>query len=480
MGRRKGGEGYRGGSRLRANTTLTPPPPPPSARPGRPPKRVHCSNPVDTDVLEKLKRRKLDIPGDYPYDQRFYDRKPLMNGFPPVGYPTMPQFSNFFGMHHLMQPMAMASHIGGLRTHHHQQQQQQQQPQQQQLETSSERAKMERSNSDSGLASPKAREDRLPVLGMYGTPSGLDSRLTGKTSDGETNKPLNLQINGHSRQGPKGQGSESAGSRSEEEEEEEEDADIDDDKISDDERPDGDMDDSYDSSDEFQGGDTHEMGKARRPPYNGHPYSAVSPSGGHPEMFVDFEAFVLKFNSIVRALVDAAKAVEKKAGEEKNQISVELIREKERRQELEREMQQEKKKRAFFQRRVRRLKKAIQGSSESVPDQTRDQQKPERPLPESSPEPVARNAQEAGQHDSDSEKTANTSTHSESERERKSESSSSTERNPARRESYDPYNSSRSTPPATHHTPPATRHTPPATSPIKFPFHQMVSPAQDV
>ncbi|KAI8798372.1 dachshund 1, partial [Biomphalaria glabrata] len=61
-------------------------------------------------------------------------RKPLMNGFPPVGYPAMPQFSNFFSMHHLMQPMAMASHIG--------------------LRPDAGVPKLERSTTDSGIISP--------------------------------------------------------------------------------------------------------------------------------------------------------------------------------------------------------------------------------------------------------------------------------------------------------------------------------------
>ncbi|KAK3795116.1 hypothetical protein RRG08_028317 [Elysia crispata] len=409
----------------------------------------------------------------------YLDRKPLMNGFPHVGYPAMPQFPNFFGMHQLMQPMAMASHIGGLRQHH-QQPQQQQPPPQQQLDAGSERAKLERSNSDSGLVSPKPREDRLPLLGMYGAPSGLESRASHRPSEGEANKPLNLQVNGH-RQDHKGQGGDSLGSRTDEEDEEE-DADVDDDKISDDDmRQDDDLDDSYTSSDEYHAGEQGGLDKPR-PNHSRHPFPAASPGSGQPELFVDFEDFVLKFNSIVRALVDAAKAVEKKAGEEKDQISVELVREKERRQELERAMLQEKKKRAFFQRRFRRLKKDIQSTADSVTsDPVKDQEKTDRSHAESSPEPVARNAQEAGSHDSDSERAANISTHSDLERDRKSETSASTERLPARRESYDPYSTSRGSPPATHHTSPAaTRHTPPATSPIKFPFHQIVSPVQDV
>ncbi|GFS03548.1 hypothetical protein ElyMa_006473600 [Elysia marginata] len=86
----------------------------------------------------------------------------------------MPQFSNFFGMHHLMQPMAMASHIGGLRPHHHQQQQQtQQQQQQQQVEASLERGKLERSNSDSGLVSP----NRFPFLPLIDWTDNLSRRL---------------------------------------------------------------------------------------------------------------------------------------------------------------------------------------------------------------------------------------------------------------------------------------------------------------
>ncbi|RUS84214.1 hypothetical protein EGW08_008018 [Elysia chlorotica] len=374
--------------------------------------------------------------------------------------------------------MAMASHIGGLRPHH-QGPQQQPGPPHQALEASAERAKLERANSDSGLISPKPREDRLPLLGMYGASSGLESRSSHRPSDAEATKPLNLQVNGH-RQDHKGQGGDSLGSRTDEEEEE--DADIDDDKLSDDDiRQDEDLDDSYASSEEYH---TAEPGRLDKPRsnHNGHPFSAASPGSGQPELFVDFEDFVLKFNSIVRALVDAAKAVEKKAGEEKDQISVELVREKERRQELERAMLQEKKKRAFFQRRLRRLKRDIQGSNDSVTsDPVKDQDKTERGHAESSPEPMARNAQEAGSHDSDSERTANISTNSDSERERKSETSGPSERLPARRESYDPYSTSRVSPPATLHTSPAaTRHTPPATSPMKFPFHQIVSPAQDL
>ncbi|GFS03529.1 hypothetical protein ElyMa_006473100 [Elysia marginata] len=144
---------------------------------------------------------------------------------------------------------------------------------------------------------------------------------------------------------------------------------------------------------------------------------------------------------------------------------------------------------AFFQRRFRRLKKGIQGSSENVTSEPgKDLEKTERDRAESSPEPVVRNTQDAGPHDSASEQpTANASILSQPERERKpghavTETSSSPERAPARRETYDPYSTSRSSPPVTHHTSSstATRHTPPATSPIKFPFHQIVSPTQDV
>ncbi|XP_059153249.1 uncharacterized protein LOC131939008 isoform X2 [Physella acuta] len=345
-----------------------------NARPGRPPKRVHSTNPVDNDVLEKLKRRKLDIPGEYPYDQRFYERKPLMNGFPPVGYPAMPQFSNFFSMHHLMQPMAMASHIG--------------------LRPDSGVPKLERTTSDSGIISPRPRDERLPMLGMYGTPPGLDPRISHRPQDVESNKPLNLQVNGHHKD------KESEASRS--------DDDFDDDKLSEDERQaDEDLDDSYDS-DEYHSSDAPDK---PRPGSNGNPFASMNGESAMSE----FESFVTKFNSVVRALVDAAKAVERRAAEEKDQISIELIKEKEKTQRLEREMQDERKKREFFQRRVRRLRRALkqEGFSESG---SKHMEKPERSRSESSPEPVLRNSQEPPQQDSDSEKTLNTAHSSDLER----------------------------------------------------------------
>ena len=63
-----------------------------------------------------------------------------------------------------------------------------------------------------------------------------------------------------------------------------------------------------------------------RPHHNSHPFGhpPSSPGAGQPELFVDFEGFVLKFNSIVRALVDTAKAMEKKAGEEKGKLAMEI------------------------------------------------------------------------------------------------------------------------------------------------------------
>ena len=81
-----------------------------------------------------------------------------------------------------------------------------------------------------------------------------------------------------------------------------------------------DLDDSYTSSDEYHAGEQGGLDKPR-PNHSRHPFPAASPGSGQPELFVDFEDFVLKFNSIVRALVDAAKAVEKKAGEEKGKSS---------------------------------------------------------------------------------------------------------------------------------------------------------------
>lgn len=392
-----------------------------NARPGRPPKRVHSSNPVDNDVLEKLKRRKLDIPGEYPYDQRFYERKPLMNGFPSVGYPSMPQFSNFFSMHHLMQPMAMASHIG--------------------LRPDTGVPKLDRTVSDSGIVSPRPRDERLPMLGMYGAPPGLDPRLSHRPLEGESNKPLNLQINGHHKD------KESEASRSDDE--------FDDDKYSDDERQaDEDLDDSYDSE-EYHSGDAHE--KPRTHGSDANPFAATN---GETPM-TEFESFVTKFNSVVRALVDAAKAVERRAGEEKSQISIELIREKERTQKLEKEILEERKKREFFQRRVRRLKKAMRhdGQSESSSKQV---DKSDRGRSDSSPEPVGRNVQDATQHDSDNEKSINMTCHSSDDRERKIDNSPAT-RPMTTRELFESLNK--------------THHTPPLQSPIKFPYHQMVSPS---
>ncbi|BFZ14706.1 hypothetical protein BsWGS_17744 [Bradybaena similaris] len=387
-----------------------------NARPGRPPKRVHSTNPVDTDVLEKLKRRKLEIGGDYPYDQRFYDRKPLMNGFPPMGYPTMPQFSNFFSMHHLMQPMAMASHIG--------------------LRPDTGVPKLDRTMSDSGIVSPRPRDDRLPMLGMYGTPPGLEPRLPQRLPEGDSSKPLDLQVNGHHKD------KESDASRSDD------DCDIDDDKLSEEERQDEDLDDSFDSEDYHNS----DLPDKPRPGHSSNPFSAIN---GESE-YTDFESFVAKFNAVVRALVDAAKAVERRAGEEKNQISVELLKEKERRIELEKAMQDERKKREFFQRRVRRLKRALR--CESSHESGKSSEKLDRPQPESSPEPAMRNTQDSGQHDSDIDRMVNTA---HSEIDRKSDSSSA-ERPAPRREMFDSFVSPHLTPPTS--------------SPIKFSYHSIVPP----
>ncbi|KAH9499532.1 hypothetical protein Btru_078073 [Bulinus truncatus] len=387
------------------------------ARPGRPPKRVHSNNPVDNDVLEKLKRRKLDIPGDYPYDQRFYDRKPLMNGFPPVGYPAMPQFSNFFGMHHLMQPMTMASHIG--------------------LRPDTGVPKLERTTSESGIVSPRPRDERLPLLGMYAGGPGLDPRLPHRPSEGDSSKPLNLQVNGHHK--------ESEASRSDDE--------YDDEKLSDDERPlDDDIDDSYDS-DDYQSGDAADK---PRPGSNTNPFSAVGPESAITEL----ESFVVKFNAVVRALVDAAKSVERRAGEEKNQISLELMREKDKTQKLEREILEERKKREFFQRRVRRLKKALRdGGSPEV--SSKHMEKSDRARSESSPEPM-RNSQDVNHHDGDCEKSVNPPSSHTVDLDRKSDSSPAN-RPMTTRELFESLNKS--------HLPP------PTSNALKFPYHQMVAPS---
>ncbi|KAK0062141.1 dachshund 2 [Biomphalaria pfeifferi] len=389
----------------------------PLARPGRPPKRVHSNNPLDNDVLEKLKRRKLDIPGEYPYDQRFYERKPLMNGFPPVGYPAMPQFSNFFSMHHLMQPMAMASHIG--------------------LRPDAGVPKLERSTTDSGIISPRPRDERLPMLGMYPGGPGMDPRLPHRPPEGDTSKPLNLQVNGHHK--------ESEASRS--------DDGYDDDKLSEDERPvDEDLDDSYDS-DDYHSGDAADK---PRPGSNPNPFSAVGGESASTEL----DPFVVKFNAVVRALVDATKAVERRVIEEKNQLSLELLREKDKSMKLEREVQEERKKREFFQRRVRRLKKALRDEAGSPDDSTKQMDKSDRPRPECTPEHL-RGTQELNAHDVDSESQSIPSSHT-IDLDRKTDSSPAS-RPMTTRELFDSLNKS--------------HHTPPTSNSMKFPYHQMIAPS---
>ncbi|XP_005097721.2 uncharacterized protein LOC101858626 [Aplysia californica] len=168
------------------------------------------------------------------------------------------------------------------------------------------------------------------MLGMYGPPHGLEPRLPPPTSEAE-NKPLNLQVNGHSKDKM------SEGSRSDDDADV--DADVDDDvKLSDDDRPDDDLDESYDSSDEYHSGESAKMRQAAPP---GNPFTADN--GDTP--YADFESFVVKFNTVVRALVDTAKSMERRIGDEKNELSDQLAKEKERRQELEKEMHEEKKKR---------------------------------------------------------------------------------------------------------------------------------------
>ncbi|KAH9499533.1 hypothetical protein Btru_078075 [Bulinus truncatus] len=74
------------------------------------------------------------------------------------------------------------------------------------------------------------------------------------------------------------------------------------------------IDDSYDS-DDYQSGDAADK---PRPGSNTNPFSAVGPESAITEL----ESFVVKFNTVVRALVDAAKSVERRAGEEKNEVRV--------------------------------------------------------------------------------------------------------------------------------------------------------------
>ncbi|ESP00027.1 hypothetical protein LOTGIDRAFT_158254 [Lottia gigantea] len=176
-----------------------------SARPGRPPKRspsIHAS----PETIEKLKKSRLDG-SDYQFDPRLYDRKALLNGFPPHPYALGPLPFMHLG-HPMMSPpvsIAMASHLG--------------------LRPDGSIIK-DRSSSESDLMPVRSREDGMESSrGMYNpnSPYTTEHNLNKGLGLYTNNKPLNLHVNGHYKDDKP-----SSHTRSDEDEE------MEDDKLSDD------------------------------------------------------------------------------------------------------------------------------------------------------------------------------------------------------------------------------------------------------
>ena len=73
-----------------------------------------------------------------------------------------------------------------------------------------------------------------------------------------------------------------------------------------------DLDDSYSSSEDYHSSDGAKLGV---PPPSINPFTTNGDGN-----FTDFEAFVAKFNVLVQALVDSAKSMERRIGDEKSEL----------------------------------------------------------------------------------------------------------------------------------------------------------------
>lgn len=332
-----------------------------SARPGRPPKRspsIHAS----PETLEKLKKTRLDG-SEYQYDPRIYgmtghildktppalpilskeyeriladefkifgypsslgDRKNILNGYPHHPYalgalPYMPL------NHPMMSPpvsMAMANHLA--------------------MRPDAPVMK-ERSSSESDVLSPRSNDER--------SEGGL--RLTDKVSHhmvdkqyhnmiqiDQSQKPLNLQINGHvkdlSKTGMK---------------RDYDDDDNDDEKDTDDEKDD-DLDDSVDASDTMHNGEITD-----KPPTQSHHFSSQVLNGETPSVS-SIETLLLNIQGLLKVAAENARHHERQINFEKAELKMDLLREREIRENAEKQLMDEQRTRVMLQKRLKKEKKA--------------------------------------------------------------------------------------------------------------------------
>ncbi|XP_046326842.1 dachshund homolog 1-like isoform X1 [Haliotis cracherodii] len=343
-----------------------------SARPGRPPKRspsIHAS----PETIEKLKKSRLDG-SDYQFDPRLYglsyfpgDRKSLLNGFPHHPYamgplPFMPL------THPMMSPpvsMAMAQHLG--------------------LRPDGSIIK-DRSSSESDLMSPRGRDD-----GIGKSPYDTD-RSHPRMMDNDSNKPLNLHVNGHLKDAYKSVGP----LRSDDD-----DDDPDDDKMSEDDRDD-DLDDSVDINDSF-----HAPGEVGEKVVGGQHGHAPQLLNGEATGISSIETLLLNIQGLLKVAAENARHHERQITLEKAELKMELLREKEAREQTEKQLMDEQKNRVILQKRLKKEKKARRRIQEQLEVLAQQGGQPGVPLDTckapNSPESTRNNADSIDQ-DSDGDK----------------------------------------------------------------------------
>lgn len=333
-----------------------------SARPGRPPKRspsIHAS----PETLEKLKKTRLDG-GEYQYDPRMYgmtghildktppalpilskeyeriladefkifgypsslagDRKNILNGYPHHPYalgalPYMPL------NHPMMSPpvsMAMANHLA-------------MRPEAPVMK--------ERSSSESDVLSPRSNDERSDVaLKLTDKVSHhmVDKPYQTLAQNDQSHKPLNLHINGHVRDLSK------TGMKRDFE-----DDDNDDDKESDDEKDD-DLDDSADASDTIPNGDTTDKTSTQT-----HHFSSQVLNGEAPSVS-SIETLLLNIQGLLKVAAENARHHERQINFEKAELKMDLLRERELRENMEKQLMDEQRTRVMLQKRLKKEKKA--------------------------------------------------------------------------------------------------------------------------
>ncbi|XP_052828255.1 dachshund homolog 2 isoform X2 [Octopus bimaculoides] len=324
-----------------------------SARPGRPPKRspsIHAS----PETLEKLKKSRLDG-NEYQYDPRIYvvgkeyeriladefkifgypstiagERKNILNGYPHHPYalgalPYMPL------NHPIMSPpvsMTMANHL-----------------------TMRPEAPImkERSSSESDVLSPKSSDDRSEG-GMKITDKVshhmVDKSYPSLSHSDLSHKPLNLQINGHvrdlSKTAPK---------------QDYDDDDDNDDKDSDDDKDD---EDSADTNDSLPNGDMTD-----KIPTSSQSFASQLLNGDTPSIS-SIETLLLNIQGLLKVAAENARHHERQINFEKAELKMELLRERDLRENMEKQLLDEQRTRVMLQKRLKKEKKTRRKMQEQM------------------------------------------------------------------------------------------------------------------